>query len=78
MDGGEAEPRVVVNRDVQVLPASTVGSLRAIVGHAMPGPDDPAQLLDVDMHELAGRCTFVAHDLLARGTHHEPRATVTT
>ena len=66
MDGGEAEPGVVVDRHVQVLPAGALGSSRAIAGDAMAGPHDPAQLLDVDVHELTRRGTLVADDLLAR------------
>ena len=66
MDGGEAESRVVVDRHVQVLPAGLALRLAAaIAGHAMAWPEDPSELLDVDVHELAGTRALVANDLLA-------------
>ena len=39
----------------------------------MTGPDDPAQLLCVDVHQLARPVTLVADDLLpaGRGTSRE-------
>ena len=76
IDGCEAEAGVVVDRDVQVLPAGTVGSSRAITGDSMAGPYDPAQLLDVDVHELTWTGALVADDLLARRAYDQPRASV--
>jgi hypothetical protein len=76
MDSCEAEAGVVVDRDVQVLPAGTLGSPRAIASDAVAGPHDPAQLLDIDVNELTWAGALVADDLLARRTHDQARATV--
>jgi len=68
---------VIVDRHVQVLPAGSALRLaRAIAGDAVSWPDDAAELLDVDVHELAGRGALVADDLLAASTHDQARATV--
>ena len=75
---GEADAGVVVDRHVQVLPAGfALRPTAAIAGDAMTGLEDASQLLDVDVHELAGRRALVADDLLARRRFHEPRTTMT-
>src|SRR4051812_50218319 len=57
-DLGVGEPAVVVDRDMDELPASLVGAAvmtcaRDPAGNAMPGASDPAPLLHVDVDELA-------------------------
>jgi hypothetical protein len=47
------EPRGVVDRDVNVLPADPAAPTAPVAVHAVPGPADPAELLDVDVDELA-------------------------
>lgn len=37
--------------------------LAAVVVNAVPHADDASQLLDVEVHELAGPMALVAHDL---------------
>jgi hypothetical protein len=67
IDAGQAESRVVVDRDVHVLPAGVALRLpSAIAGHPMTRPEDATELLDVDVHELTGSCALVADDLLTR------------
>jgi hypothetical protein len=52
---GEAEPAGVVDRDEQVLPAGTAAALAPVAGDAVAGPDNPAELLNVDVQQLPGR-----------------------
>jgi hypothetical protein len=53
--GGEAEPRVVVDRHEQVLPARLALRLAsAVAGEAVTRPQDASQFLAVDVHEFAG------------------------
>jgi hypothetical protein len=49
------EAAVVVDRDVDVLPPflALVASIVAASGHSLSGPIDPAELLDVDVDQLA-------------------------
>ena len=64
---GEADAGVVVDRHIQVLPAGfALRPTAAIAGDVMTGLEDASQLLDVDVHELAGRRALVADDLLVR------------
>ena len=74
VERGEAQPAGIVDRDEQVLPAGfALRALRAVAGDAVAGPDDPAELLAVDVHELARPLALVADDLLrsAGGTSRE-------
>ena len=52
-DGGEGDPRVVVDGDVQILVAGAARLFRAVAMHAMAGLDDPGQALDIKMDEAA-------------------------
>ncbi|HKS78438.1 MAG TPA: hypothetical protein VJQ07_06175 [Gaiellaceae bacterium] len=64
VDACEGEPAGVVDRDEQVLPArETLGPFRAVACDAVAGTDDPAELLDVDVQQLAGPLALVADDL---------------
>jgi hypothetical protein len=78
---GVGEPGGVIDRDVDVLPADRVatyalkvGAAVAVVpaaGDAMPGTgSDPAELLDVDVDQLARTGALVAATLRL-----EPQAT---
>src|SRR5436190_3954487 len=65
-DLGVGEATVVVDRDVDVLPAflALIAPVVAAAGDSVTGPVDPTQLLDVDVEELAGACALVAPRLL--------------
>src|SRR5262245_19079443 len=54
-DLGVGETAVVVDRDVDELPPflALVAAVMASAGDPVPGPVDPAELLDVDVEELA-------------------------
>jgi hypothetical protein len=54
-DLGVGEAAVVVDRDVDVLPAflALVASVVAAAGHSVSGAVDPAELLHVDVDQLA-------------------------
>src|SRR5262249_29862060 len=73
---GVGESAVVVDRDVEVLPA---GAAAQVAGRGTENPfaDGPeaAQLLDVDVHELARPAALVAAHPAPLRTR-EPRATV--
>src|SRR5262249_52817637 len=71
----EAEPGVIVDRDEQVLPAGlALGLTTTIAGNAMPGLEDAAELLAVDVHELAAALSLVADDFLAHSARDQARA----
>lgn len=60
------QPGGVVDRDVHELPALRVRDAVMAAGalapqHAVAGPRDPPELLDVDMDQLPGTLTLVAH-----------------
>jgi hypothetical protein len=76
VDPAEAEPGRVVDRDEEVLPAGTARPITAVAGDAVAGLHDPAELLHVDVQELAGPLALVTHDLLPRRGRPQPRATV--
>jgi hypothetical protein len=64
VDGGEAEPGAVVDSDEQVLPAGLPFLLAsAVAGDAVARFQDPAQLLDVDMDQVARAGVLVADHL---------------
>jgi hypothetical protein len=83
---GVGEPGGVVDADVDELPAGgaapantalvanpdSIGADPAIGGHPMPGDDDPPELLDVDVDELAGALSLVAVRRLGRLESREP------
>jgi hypothetical protein len=67
----------IVDRDVQTLPTQSglpipSGSLVGQTTARGAIPPDPPQPLDIEMQQLAGLGTLVAHD---RGTRHEGRQT---
>jgi len=77
IDACEAEPGRVVNGGVGVLPAGfAFGLPRAVTGDAVAGRDDPAQLLQVDVQELAGTLALVTNDSGTRLTRMQARAVV--
>jgi hypothetical protein len=51
-DSDKREPTVIVDRDVDVLPADPPGAPSAITMDAMPDPVDPAQRLDVEVEQV--------------------------
>lgn len=60
LDGGEGDPGVIVNCQVDELPACAVGRALAIVRDPMARAPEPAQLLDVQVQQVAGARVFVA------------------
>ena len=60
-DLGVGEARAVVDGDVQVLPAEASLAAGAIAGDAVADAVDAAELLGVDMDQLAGPGALVAH-----------------
>ena len=54
------EAGVVVDREVQVLPAGVAAAGEAISVDPLPDRPETAQLLDIDVHELAGPLALVA------------------
>jgi len=61
-NGGKGEARVVVDGDVQILPARAARVVElAVAGDAMARADNAGQLLDVEVEEVARRGPFVAH-----------------
>ena len=69
-DLAEGEPGSIVDADMNIFPADPCRERllcpRAIAGDAMADPVEFAELLDVDMDELAGMLAFVAADRLGR------------
>lgn len=64
-DLGIGQARGVIDGDVQVFPADAavaVDRAGSAAGDAVPDAGDPAELLGVDVHELAGTLALVAHD----------------
>ena len=62
-DGGEGEARVIVDSDVEILPAGAAGVVElAIAGDAMTRADNASELLDVEMEEVTRSGAFVADD----------------
>jgi hypothetical protein len=53
-DGREADARVVVDGDVQILIANATGLFAAISGDAVAGLADTGQALDVEVDQVAG------------------------
>ncbi len=60
-DLGERQARCIVDGDVdELVTGAAAFALLAIVCDAVAWSDEPAELLDVDMDELAGMFTLVA------------------
>jgi hypothetical protein len=77
VEAGEAEPARVVDGGEEVEPAGlALGPLGAVAGDAMAGADDPAELLDVDVQQLARALALVADHLARRQGRPQPRAAV--
>ena len=60
--GGKGDAGVVVDGDIEELPAGAASFILGIAGEAMAGLDDAGQFLDVDVQQIAGSGVFVAHD----------------
>jgi hypothetical protein len=62
--GGEGQPGGVVDGDVEVFPAAAAlaALATAITGDAMVHTVDAAELLDVDVDQLAGMLALIADD----------------
>ncbi len=60
-DGGEGEPAVVIDGDVQVLVACASGLASAIAVDAVAGLDDAGQAFDVEVDQIAGMRVLGAH-----------------
>ena len=56
----EGEAGVVVDGDVNELPAGAATALGLVGGNAMTGAEEAAELLDVEMQQIAGAGMFVA------------------
>jgi len=54
------ESRVIVDRDVDVLPTGTLVAMHAILQDALADLPEAAQLLDVQVHQLTDRRVLVA------------------
>src|ERR1700689_2969298 len=68
------EPGVVVDRQMHIFPADPSGLALAcaIAGDAVTNAIEFAELLDVDVEDLAGSCAFVATDRLGRFERRKP------
>ena len=55
----EGEAGVIINGDVQAFDAGAGVALSAVTGGADPGTDEAAELLDIEVEELAGMVAFV-------------------
>ena len=67
--GGEGDTGMVIDGDIEKLPAGAAGFILGIAGEAMAGLVDAGQLLDVDVQQVAGSGQFVAHDGQGRPQH---------
>src|SRR5262250_2059890 len=54
------EPRCIIDRHVDVVPADVPPAVAAIAGNAMADPDDAAEFLDVDVQQIAGMRPLIA------------------
>ena len=53
-------PRVIIDRDVQKLPADPARAILSLPGNAMADPANPAQLLRVQVQQVARRRVLIA------------------
>ena len=65
-DFGVGEPRGIVDGDVQIFPAAAALAPAAVTGHAVAGAVDAAELLGVDVDDLARMFALVADHGRAR------------
>jgi hypothetical protein len=59
---GVGEPRVVVDRDVQVLPADPARALNTVPEDPLADGPEAAEFLRVDVNELAGPLALIPDD----------------
>jgi hypothetical protein len=62
VEGGVGEPCVVVDADVEVVPAGLAAAAAEQAGVGVAGAFDAAEFFDVDVDELAGSLPFVADE----------------
>ena len=67
---------MVVDRDVQVLPAGAAGAVDSVLADALADLAEAAELLAVDVQQLAWTLALVAYPRVALGAR-QPRATRT-
>lgn len=60
-DSGEADARVIVDGDMQILPSGAAGFPSTISVDAMARLDDPGQALDIEVDQIAGMFVFIAN-----------------
>ncbi len=60
-DGGEADAAVIVDGDVQIFVSRAARLLRSIAMDAMAWLDDPGELFDIEVDEIAWTLVLVAH-----------------
>jgi hypothetical protein len=59
---GEGDARVIVDGDVEVLPADAFDVLAAIAVNAMTDTADATEFFDVEVEQIAGTGILIAHD----------------
>jgi hypothetical protein len=57
---GVGDAGVIIDGDVEELPACSTSLVPGVAGDAMAGLDDAGELLDVDVQQVAGRVMLVA------------------
>ena len=62
-DLGVGKAGGIVDADMQEVPADAAAALGPVAGDAVADAVDPAELLDVEVDQLAGPCPLVAEDL---------------
>src|SRR5208282_1177757 len=70
--GGKSQPRVIVDGNVEKLPAGAASFVFGIAGDAVARLDDAGELLDVEMQQIARRGVLVADDGDFRFQHVPP------
>ena len=71
---GEGEAGMVIDGDVEELPACAAGMIAlAVAGDAVAGAHDAGELLDVEMEQIARVCALVAADGRRRRESGQPR-----
>ena len=76
-EGREADPGVVIDGHMQILPAGTARPFLRLPGNAAAGLADAGQTLDIEVDHVAGVLVFVAHHgrrRVQRGQAVEPGA----
>ncbi|MGP5741743.1 hypothetical protein [Pseudomonas aeruginosa] len=61
MQTGEGQPGCIIDGHVDELPAGPIGTLLPVAGDPMPGFPEAAELLDVQVQEIAGLGVLIAH-----------------